>query len=661
MKNDRIIDHRVHRNQSGQVMVFSIILLIVLALGALFLFDMHSSIRGKVKAQTASEAAALSMAKWQKESLNIIGELNLMKACDVLTTEVADPLVSRTSDMTDYDWLEDASKLISNAQVRVSFVGPLIGVGAAQIAALNNGISPDTNIQADFDKLISEIDDEVKYPVNKYPQDDEYGYEWKEAYKKMLFDIRNTGCAIRPNGITIGLGDIQPGYLAIESFYDAILFEFWCHPSLKSLLMQNNLPPDWWLPEYDELAFPGESNLATLYTTFSTVNFNTNNGHGATFVLNGGGSINVHQLLQSMAQERGWTEQFTDPGGAMLPELQWCLYDQSKWEHVPTTDDYNVSQWDQWQKKWNPWMAAALRPEFQYNGALSKVECERNVKLRSKHKAKSTSRMLKDTFIEETNQNSRTYKTERTVAGRAMAKPIGMIEDEDGNTMKPNVTDIILPVFKNATVIPTTMFVAYMFDYEYSSLEEFLKWLNQQDSLYGATDGLPRGCSKFLEALRRFDDPQWRKRGYNHDFNESDYSHNDFVSGDYLYDPSTNPKGAGWLQMACPRSSDSVSYYSLNGKVITYVYIYHRRDKDHDGTEEVYYEVYKANGNILTLESSTLATGRIPTRHSFTYVVNANNTLTLTGIDYTNDEGLCIQHGNTNHPTPIRPPGPGIL
>ncbi len=671
MRNRRIIDRKIHRDQSGQVMVFSIILLIVLALGALFLFDMHSSIRGKVKAQTASEAAALSMAKWQKESLNIIGELNLMKACDVLTTEVA-VSIDKTSEMTDYEWLEAASKLISNAQVRVSFVGPLIGVGAAQVAALNNGINPDTDIQADFDRLISEIDDEVKYPINKYPQNDEYGYEWKEAYKKMLIDIRNTGCAVRPNGITVGLGDIQPTYLAIEEFYDAILLDFWCQPSLKSLLMQNNLPPDWWHPEYNELAFPGESNLATLYTTFRTLdanNFGNNSSTGGSVSVSIGGvsygdnSVNVHQLLQSMAQEHGWTEQFTDPEGAMLPELQWCLYEEGRWgENAPITDDYNVAGWPGWAEKWNHWMAAPLRAEFLYYGAVSKVQCERNVKLRSKHKAKAESKMLKDTFLEETNQNSATYKTERTVTGRAIAKPIGWIEDEDGEKMTPSASMVILPVFHNVTVVPTTMFQAHMFDYEYSSLEQFLKWLNQQDSLYGPTEGMPGGCSRYLEALRRFDDPQWRKRGYNHDFNESDYSHNDFVSGDYLYDPSTNPKGAGWLQMACPRSSDSVSYYSLNGKVITYVYIYHRRDKNNDGTDEMYREVYKANGNILTLESSTLATGRIPTRHAFSYVVNANNTLTLTGIDYTNDEGLCVQHGTGGHSGgPSRPPGPGIL
>ncbi len=637
----------MHRDQSGQVMVFSIILLIVLALGALFLFDMHSSIRGKVKAQTASEAAALSMAKWQKESLNIIGELNLMKACEVLTTEVADPLVSRTSEMTDYEWLEAASKLISNAQVRVSFAGPIIGVGAAQVAAINNGINPDPEIQADFDRLINEIDDEIKYPVNEYE-----GYAWKEPFKAMLIAVRNTGCAVRPNGITVGIGDIQPGYLAIESFYDAILFEFWCHPSLKSLLMQNNLPPDWWHPEYDELAFPGESNLATLYVAF-----------GNSYFYNAAND-NILERLKEMAaaDPRGWTVQFADPNGSMLPPLQWCRYDEGKWENVPTTDDYNVTQWNDWQTKWNPWMAAALRPEFMYNGAVSKVQCERSVKLRSKHKAKAKSKMFKETFLEETNQDTETYKTERTVAGRALAKPIGSIENDDGEVMQPNVTRVILPVFSNVTVVPTTMFQAHMFDYEYSSLEQFLKWLNQQDSLYGSTEGLPSGCSKYLEALRRFDDPQWRKRGYNHDFNESDYSHNDFVSGDYLYDPSTNPKGAGWLQMACPRSSDSVSYYSLNGKVVTYVYIYNKRDKDNDGTEEVYREVYKANGNVLSLDSSTLASGNIPTRHSFTYVVNANNTLTLTGIDYTNDEGLCVQHGSGgNSSGPSRPPGPGVL
>jgi Putative Flp pilus-assembly TadE/G-like len=641
MTMSSINNHRLHHEQSGQVMVFTIILLIVLALGALFLFDMHSSIRGKIKAQTASEAAALSMAKWQKESLNMIGELNIMKACEVLTIEVADPLVERDADMTDYEWLEEASKLIAEAQVRIAFVGPIIGVGAAQVAAISNGINPEPLIQKDFDTLINEIDDIVKYPITEYQ-----GFEWKEPYKAMLMAVRDTGCAIRPNGITIGINDINPSYLAIESLYEAILYEYWCHPSLKSLLMQENLQPDWWHPEYNELAFPGESNIATLYTRFNNPFYYDPS------------KDNILERLKEMAQERGWTEQFADPDGSMLPPLQWCQYDEGRWANVPMTDDYNVNQWDQWKNDyWSPRMAADIRPEFAYNGAISKVQCERRVKLRSSYKARSKSKMLNETFIEETNKESSTYELERTVVGRAVAKPIGYIEDDNGDKQSPNITSVVLPVFNNVTIIPTTMFSPHMFDYEYSALEQFLIWLNQQDSLYGATDGLPPGGSQYLEALRRFDDPQWRKRGYNHEFNEADYSHDDFVTGYYLYDPSTNPKGAGWLQMACPRSSNSYLYYTLSGKSIKDVYIYNTHD---DG--KLYRDTYKADANTLRLSDSALASGNVPTRHAFTFQVNDNDTLTLTGISYNNDEGLCSHHGKSGGgSSPSRPPGPGML
>ena len=425
---------------------------------------------------------------------------------------------------------------------------------------------------------------------------------------------------------------ISPGYLAIGSFYDAILFEYWCHPSLKSLLMQSSLPPNWWYPEYNELAFPGESNIAPLHTTFS--DSSSEQGISSYYDPN---DIDLLQTLQEMAQQRGWTEQFAG-STEMLPPLRWCRYD-SKWESVPGTDDYNINQWDQWQDSyWSPRMAAAVRPEFSYNGAASKIQCERNVKLRSTYKAKPENKMLDESFIEETNQNTSTYKTERTVVGRAVAKPIGYLEDSSGKKLRPNASSIILPVFKHVTIIPTTMFSPHMLDYEFSALEQFLIWLNKQQSLYGQTDDLPPSCGNFLEALRRFDDPQWRKRGYNHDFSDSDYSHDDYVSGDYLYDSGTNPNGAGWLQQACPRSSDSYTYYTLDGKTIKYVYIYNTHD---DGI--MYFDTYRASGNTLKLHTSVQNSRSVPTRHAFTYDVNDDDTLTLTGISYNNNQGLCVQ------------------
>lgn len=666
---------KINKQESGQVMVFTLILLIVLALGSLFLFDIHSSVRGKIKAQSASEAAALSMANWQKESLNIIGELNIMKACNVLTTDIAEPLVSQSGNaeiwydtITDYQWLTNASALISEAQLRVSFIGPVIGLGAAQVAAINNGITPDEDINKDMDTLIANLEpgaqayENVPEKLEVYPEKNtqySFGYTWREPYKEMLQAVRDTGCAVRPNGITTGLQNIQAGYLAIESFYEAILSEYWCQPSLKYMLMnQSGLGANWWKPTYSELSFPEESNISPLFITFleksgNFDSFSNNPAYGA-----GDAGGNLYDYLQTeVAKKAGWTEEFVGKDSNMLPPLVWCMYDY-QWGNVPVTEDYTITEWSQWQGDfWDLRLAAPMRSEFQYNGAVAKMQCERNVKLRSAYKAKAKDKMLKENFLEETNKKTSTYEQERTVVGRAVAKPVGFIKFDDlDDSFPPNTSKVILPVFRAATVVPTTMFEPHMFDYQETPLELFLRWLHDQDSLNGDTSGLPAGGSRYLEALRRFDDVNWRYRGFNPTFSNSAVSHESLVTGDYLYDSASNPNGAGWLQQACARSSDSYSYYSTNGKKITTVYIYEQEDGKN------YRRTYKANGTTLTLTSSSEFKGVLPTRHAFNYTVNDDDTLTLTGINYTNDQGLCVQRyriggGNASG----GPPGPSVL
>lgn len=665
----------LRQKESGQVMVFTMILLIVLALGSLFLFDIHSSIRGKIKAQSASEAAALAMAKWQAESLNIIGELNIMKACNVLTTDIAEPLVDKYDTITDYQWLTNASALVSEAQMRISFVGPVIGLGAAQVAAINNGIAPDEDINKDLDTLIANLEPgaqvyenvpenlEVYRDTNTTPETI-FGYTWREPYKEMLQAVRDTGCAVRPNGITTGLQNIQAGYLAIEQFYNAVLSEYWCQPSLRYMLMnQSSLGANWWKPTYSELSFPEESNISPLFITFST-----REGDFDNYALNSTFSTSEEDLYTYLKniidnKSNGWSEQFVG-GTDMLPPLVWCMYDY-QWNSTPLTIDYTITGWDQWQDNfWNLRMAAPMRTEFQYNGAVAKMQCERTVKLQSAYRAKPKNKMLTENILEKTNKKSNTYKQERTVVGRAVAKPIGSITI---NNVKhpPNLSRIILPVFTKSdegdnppafTVVPTTMFDPHMFDYEESALEQFLRWLHDQDSLYGDTEGLPAGGSKYLEALKRFDDLSWRYRGYNPNFNSSAATHESLVTGEYLYDPSTNPSGAGWLQQACPRSSDSYSYYELNGRKITTVYIYESENGQNYRTS------YKSDGGT-TLELSTKSeyNAPLPRRHAFNYTVNDDDTLTLTGINYTNDQGLCVQHYRGTTRVPTRPAGPAVL
>ena len=69
-----------HKQKSGQVLVLGIIMILILLFAVFLFFDLHNVIRGKMKLETAEQAAALTAARWQAQSLNLIGDLNLLIA-----------------------------------------------------------------------------------------------------------------------------------------------------------------------------------------------------------------------------------------------------------------------------------------------------------------------------------------------------------------------------------------------------------------------------------------------------------------------------------------------------------------------------------------------------------------------------------------------------
>lgn len=83
------------KGQGGQVLSFAIIAMVAILIAILFLFDVHTVIRGKIKGQSAVDAAALAGATWQMHTLNLIGELNLIKATTVLFEWVPEYTTSR--------------------------------------------------------------------------------------------------------------------------------------------------------------------------------------------------------------------------------------------------------------------------------------------------------------------------------------------------------------------------------------------------------------------------------------------------------------------------------------------------------------------------------------------------------------------------------------
>ena len=226
------------RGEHGQVLILAVVAIILVILAILLLFDVQTVIRGKVKAQNGVDAAALTAAEWQKHSLNLIGELNLVRATGTLISEpffaegiLKDPnikfdfpddikpnfppveqekflLFPEKSEFIKDDeldrimlhnelarielekrFLEILDRLVSQLQTRIAFTGPLIAFGAAQQAAKNNGITYDPDAGQFFAFYLEIVEHNMLYntidPLF-------FGYDWRNSYVPMLksaFDI----------------------------------------------------------------------------------------------------------------------------------------------------------------------------------------------------------------------------------------------------------------------------------------------------------------------------------------------------------------------------------------------------------------------------------------------------------------------------------------
>ena len=78
---------RKRRRSGGQVLLLAVLAMVILVIAIMVLFDVQRIMRGKIRVMSGIDAAALTGAEWQKHTLNIIGELNLVKACSVMISD----------------------------------------------------------------------------------------------------------------------------------------------------------------------------------------------------------------------------------------------------------------------------------------------------------------------------------------------------------------------------------------------------------------------------------------------------------------------------------------------------------------------------------------------------------------------------------------------
>jgi hypothetical protein len=74
------IFNRKSSAEKGQVLIYLLIVLVILVFVMGSVFDLNRILIRKMKGHNASDAAALIGAQWQALGLNLIGELNILKA-----------------------------------------------------------------------------------------------------------------------------------------------------------------------------------------------------------------------------------------------------------------------------------------------------------------------------------------------------------------------------------------------------------------------------------------------------------------------------------------------------------------------------------------------------------------------------------------------------
>ena len=291
----------VHR-RDGQTMIFLIMIVVILAFVAIWNFDLHKVLYVKTITRNAGDSAALAAARWQGITLNLIGELNVAQA------------VAINNALTGGD--PNIAPAIAQLQGRLCFVGPMLGVAAAQLAAKNNGVYANDQFTQAMQQFVSIFQNSQLLPP---------------AYSSMLNSVAGQGVAASP------VMDNPGGQPPLNpAFYNAISSRDWCWFYRNHLLSLETWPA----PNMSGSSVFFPLNLTT-YTTLTQLD---------TGQPTMGSSAALQQLQQLSAGAVLSAAVATAPA-------QWYVYDPSAW--------------DDWTKHLTPNFpfVSQIKNEYNYFGA----------------------------------------------------------------------------------------------------------------------------------------------------------------------------------------------------------------------------------------------------------------------------------------------------
>ena len=274
----------ISSSESGQVLAAGVFILIILLLLIFAGFDVHNALRARFKIQTAQESAAIAGATWQKHSLNLIGEINLVKACSLLLEGSGSNWNTRLPQRDTFffkrsDAIQARIDILTEMQTRVSFIGPLIGFAAAQQAAKANGIVE----MGDLEFYLEDLKNNIRYQEQSGVKKFINNYEWRTPYMELVRTISQNKISVFPNTTAGSNPRVDPPQLGDPNFYQTILLKNEeitkangeaIYPqtgwgSLKDFVYRDRWAerfanPPWWDIDFNSTPFPNESEIFTL-------------------------------------------------------------------------------------------------------------------------------------------------------------------------------------------------------------------------------------------------------------------------------------------------------------------------------------------------------------------------------------------------------------
>ncbi len=509
--------------ESGQVLAAGVFMLLALLLALLLIFDVHNIIRAKLKVETATQAAALAGAEWQVKTLNMIGELNLIKACGTLLED--SPVWGNSAGTA-----AARSEMLSEMQMRAAFLGPLTGFAAAQQAAKMNGMPA----QYDAAGYIEGLKLAAQYNRSG---DTANRYKWEKPYLETLSAISSGGLAVLPNINTGSLPDIRPPQLASMSLYREIELhrrEIAAGKTAGQSGWRGTVYP--FVTKWNDEDFKGRFWSMSSALNGKSINQSDIYSPGIGYSGSAAEYSVSRRTIGSLLREP--YQPYADRD---LPDgLRFAVYDPDVWDAEISDEGWFDGSI----------LRGAVKERYRYTGPFAYAES--GVKTGTVGNFTASRSGIPASGGREIQIGGGIDSDSETERPGAVAKPLGGLSGD----LPPNAVPLVLPVFKSAALIPTFMPPRlHVMNTDNAPLLRFLNWLDKQDSLWVYSAPPPAGTEVYLDALRTLADGKgFRYYGWNPGFNAERFDamyrrrvSELFGNAEICYS-GDNPAGAGWLQ-----------------------------------------------------------------------------------------------------------------